>query len=118
KNAIDCAIEMQSLLEDLSRGWKKTYGVSFSMRIGIHKGSGIVGSFGGKVRTEYTAIGPAVNMASRIEKMATPGGIFFSSSVRDNFMGVGWSKAGTFNLRGIGETALFKIDGLKSEKVA
>ncbi|MBF0441624.1 MAG: hypothetical protein HQK54_06940, partial [Oligoflexales bacterium] len=52
---------------------------------------------------------PIVNLASRIEKTAEPGEIFFSSSVRDNLAGYKWRKAGIFNLKGIGDTALYKI---------
>ncbi|MBF0443121.1 MAG: response regulator, partial [Oligoflexales bacterium] len=118
EKAINCAIAMQSALKDLNLEWSKSHNLSFSMRIGIHKGSCIVGSFGGRKRSEYTAIGPAVNMASRIEKAATPGGIFFSSSVRDNLSRGGWVKAGIFELKGIGKTALFKVDCLESQKVA
>ncbi|MBF0441769.1 MAG: adenylate/guanylate cyclase domain-containing protein [Oligoflexales bacterium] len=118
QNAINCSIAMQSVLKDLNLEWSRNHNVSFSMRIGIHKGSCIVGSFGGRKRSEYTAIGPTVNMASRIEKAATPGGIFFSFSVRDNIPQGGWAKAGTFALKGIGPTTLFKVELLDSEKIA
>ncbi|MBF0442279.1 MAG: response regulator, partial [Oligoflexales bacterium] len=108
-NAIGCAKAMQAEMKDLNERWNKNHGISFSIRIGIHKGAGIVGSFGGEERSEYTVIGPVVNMASRIERAATPGGIFFSSNVRDCLPSGGWSKAGVFNLKGIGNVPLFKI---------
>ncbi|MBF0442991.1 MAG: response regulator, partial [Oligoflexales bacterium] len=110
RNAIGCAIEMQKALDELNMEWKNKKVSAFSMRIGIHKGSGIVGSFGGELRSEYTVIGPVVNMASRIERCASPGHIFFSSTIRDILEEKGWSRAGNFDLKGIGETMLYKVD--------
>ncbi|MBF0441907.1 MAG: response regulator [Oligoflexales bacterium] len=118
QNAIKCAVAMQFALKDLNLEWSKNHNISFSMRIGIHKGSCIVGSFGGRKRSEYTAIGPTVNKASRVEKATTPGDIFFTPSVRDNISQVRWVKAGTFDLKGIGQTQLFKVELLDSEEVA
>ncbi|MBF0443934.1 MAG: adenylate/guanylate cyclase domain-containing response regulator, partial [Oligoflexales bacterium] len=118
ERAIKCAIAMQAALKNLNRSWHENHNLEFSMRIGIHRGSGIVGSFGGEKRSEYTVIGPVVNMASRIEQLATPGRIFFSSSVRDYITVGGWSKAGVFDLRGIGEISLFKLDDLDNVKTA
>ncbi|MBF0441163.1 MAG: response regulator, partial [Oligoflexales bacterium] len=110
REAVKCACSMQKALREFNKEWKEAYGKEFFMRVGIHKGTGIVGSFGGEKRSEYTVIGPVVNMAARIEKAATPGEIFFSNSIRDNLPEKGWSKVGVFDLKGIGETLIFKID--------
>ncbi|MBF0440869.1 MAG: response regulator [Oligoflexales bacterium] len=118
QNAIECARAMQRELGDLNREWKEIYNAEFSMRVGIHHGSCIVGSFGSVKRSEYTAIGPAVNMASRIQRAAEPGGIFFSASVRDNLSSDGWSRAGSYDLRGIGETTLYRLKLPEGEEAA
>ena len=36
-------------------------------RVGLHKGLGVVGNFGGQSRIQYTALGDAMNTASRLE---------------------------------------------------
>ncbi|MBF0441237.1 MAG: hypothetical protein HQK54_04975 [Oligoflexales bacterium] len=108
ENAVACAREMQVAIGEINRDWKARYNLEFSMRIGLHRGSGIVGAFG-KERFEYTVVGPVVNMASRIEKAASPGTIFFSSAIRDVLAEGGWEKAGVFNLKGICNVSLFKI---------
>ncbi|MBF0441534.1 MAG: response regulator, partial [Oligoflexales bacterium] len=115
QNALKCAQAMQSTLNEINMVWKPKNIKGFSMRIGIHAGSGIVGSFGGEIRSEYTVIGPVVNMASKINKAAGPGDIFFSASVRDRISSGGWSKAGSFHIKGIGETALFKLNRKNEE---
>ncbi|MBF0441763.1 MAG: response regulator, partial [Oligoflexales bacterium] len=114
KNAIGCARAMQEVMKELNIGWKSKNNIEFAMRIGIHKGSGIVGAFGGE-RFEYTVIGPVVNMASRIEKSASPGAVYFSGAVRD-ILKEGWSRVDTFDLKGIGKTPLFKLNDFGDDR--
>ncbi|MFQ5465744.1 MAG: adenylate/guanylate cyclase domain-containing protein [Thermodesulfobacteriota bacterium] len=48
--------------------------------IGLDTGTVIVGNMGSQARMEYTAVGEAVNMASRLTDMARPGEIILSES--------------------------------------
>lgn len=62
--AVIAGIKMQERFSQINLPWK--------MRLGIATGEPIVGLLG-KKRQMYTAIGDAVNLASRIEGVSTPG---------------------------------------------
>ena len=50
------------------------------VRIGIHSGDCLVGSFGSDKRKDYTALGNSVNLASRIESVADSDEILVSEA--------------------------------------
>lgn len=57
-------------------------GQSVEVGIGIHTGAVVVGNIGSDRRTDYTAVGDAVNVAHRLEKLARPGEILVSEAVQ------------------------------------
>ena len=80
------------------------------MRIGIHHGPIVVGTFGCEERSDYTAIGPTVNMASRIEAACKPGEVLVSGQLCDLLPPTLTEDAGSFELKGIdGEQRLYKL---------
>jgi adenylate cyclase len=74
-------------------------GVMVDVGIGIHSGLVVVGNIGSDRRTDFTAIGDAVNVAHRLEKLARPREILVSEAVQRRVRGA-------FRLRFEGERQL------------
>lgn len=64
---VKVALEIQEVLTKLNEGYKKEYGVSVETRIGLNTGTVSVGNFGSSARFNYTVVGDAANLASRLE---------------------------------------------------
>ena len=75
------AIAMQKKMAELQRKWFHE-GIEHPLQIrcGINTGMATVGSFGSRQRSEYSAMGMQVNLASRLETACKPGGILISHS--------------------------------------
>jgi len=65
--AVSAALTMLEEVEKRSRHFEELYGVSVRIGVGIHHGNVVVGMIGAGDRRRMTAIGDAVNFASRIE---------------------------------------------------
>ena len=61
------ALDSQSELAGLRERWKAEGQPEISARIGINSGWLVVGNMGSQARMEYTVMGDAVNLASRLE---------------------------------------------------
>jgi class 3 adenylate cyclase len=83
-NCVDMALEMQSKITSLQPYIRKTYNFPFQLeiRVGINTGICNVGNFGSENRLDYTAIGRAINIASRLEGEASPGMVLISESTK------------------------------------
>ena len=67
--AVRAALAMQANLDDLNRQLHEEGLEPLRQGIGIHCGEVIAGNLGSKDRLEYTVIGAAVNLASRLESL-------------------------------------------------
>jgi adenylate cyclase len=61
------ALQMQARLGEMADQWKEYGDIDVRQRIGINTGVCIIGNVGSQKKTNYTAIGDAVNLASRLE---------------------------------------------------
>lgn len=75
ERCISAAIDIQKEVRRLGAKWKPIVGIDLKIRIGINYGKVIAGNLGSKTRIDYTLIGAAVNLASRMESNAPVGGI-------------------------------------------
>jgi signal transduction histidine kinase/DNA-binding response OmpR family regulator len=122
KRAIAAARQMYRTLAKLNDRWQAqgiTQQVQF--RCGIHQGTAVVGMFGGEERADYTAIGPSVNIAARIQEAAQPSTILVSAAVADylELEEDAITKCSPLQLKGVDETVLtFAIRPDPSQKQA
>ncbi|MFL6215006.1 MAG: adenylate/guanylate cyclase domain-containing protein [Blastocatellia bacterium] len=82
-NAVSAAIAMQRRMKSVNRDLQSMGMAEIAIGIGINTGTVTVGYIGSEERTDYTAIGDAVNLAARLEKQAGAGQIIISRSTRD-----------------------------------
>ncbi|MDF5714108.1 MAG: response regulator [Rhizonema sp. NSF051] len=112
RRAIGTARGMLRSLEQLNQRWQeqglldinKHNAVQF--RCGIHQGTAVVGMFGSVDRADYTAIGPSVNIAARLQQVAAPGTILVSAAVADYLQEDEIIKRSLLELKGVDETVL------------
>ena len=67
KNAVKCAYELRKKVKQIKQRWIAEGKPKIDIGIGINTGDAFIGNVGTKNRFEYTVIGDAVNIASRIE---------------------------------------------------
>ncbi len=76
RRAVGCGIAMQLAIERVNQRNTELGLPAVEMGIGIASGEVIVGNIGSARRTEYTAIGSAVNLASRLESYSAGGDVW------------------------------------------
>jgi class 3 adenylate cyclase len=75
---VKAALAMQRATQKLGERWVERGLSPLQVRIGIATGEVFVGTIGSRDHLEYTAIGRPVNLASRLEGKAPPGGVLVS----------------------------------------
>lgn len=69
ENACKCAIELKQRIDAFNTSQRAAGAPEFITRFGIHTGAVVVGSVGARDRFQYTAMGDAINVASRLEEL-------------------------------------------------
>lgn len=83
RNAVNAAVAMQRRLLTLNPELLEQGCSQIAVGIGLHTGEATVGYIGSEQRSEYTAIGDSVNLASRLESNTVGGQILISSECAD-----------------------------------
>ena len=110
-DAVKLAIAMRARMSELCRAWKRM-GYRLGFGVGISLGYATVGMVGFEGRSDYTASGTAVNLASRLCDEAEDGQILLSTraaiAVEDVFSSI---SVGEISLKGIREPVeVFRLD--------
>ncbi len=81
--AVRMALAMQRRVRQLAERWLAE-GVEhpFRVRIGIHTGPAVVGSFGSPGRRDYTVVGSAMDVAARLQHACSPGAVLIGARTR------------------------------------
>ncbi len=80
QNAVEVAVAMQKRLLSLNKELVDLGYSQIAVGIGLHTGEATIGYIGSEQRSEYTAIGDTVNLASRLQSNAVGGQILISEA--------------------------------------
>lgn len=87
--AVNAGLDMVQLAKSISPKWSKLIGSPLKIGVGINTGDAVMGSIGSEIRSDFTAIGDTVNLASRLEALTKEMGVpmliseFTASEIRD-----------------------------------
>lgn len=88
--AVACALAVQKAMKEYGIDVYLRYANEFQVRIGISTGRVAVGMIGNRGKQEFLALGPATNLAARLQALADPGGILIdqqtNNRVRNHFV--------------------------------
>lgn len=113
--ACRAALEMQDRIRDLGREVADEHGASLAVRVGLNSGPVIVGQVGDAKSAGLTALGDTVNLAARLEGVATPGDVVMSKATHDLVEGfVEATPQGERTIKGKAEPVeIWRLDGIK-----
>jgi len=121
EDALACvkmAIAMQDRLSELQSEWMRQ-GIREPLRcrIGINTGYCTVGNFGSEDRMDYTIIGGAANIASRLENQADAGEIYISYETWVHVQnGINCEKVGEIQVKGVAHPIVtYRVLGLTEQ---
>ena len=111
-----CAVMIQRLVERLNEYRQANGHTTVEFRIGINSGDMLAGNLGSRDRMQYTVVGDAVNLASRLSNMAGGNEIIAASPLLANpniASRVRATEFGAMRIRGKTDpVSTFRIDGV------
>ncbi len=82
ERAVRAGLEIQEAGMAYAQSVKQRYGVDFDLRVGINTGTAVLALVGDAVKSEYTALGDAANVAARLQAAAAPGTVLISADTQ------------------------------------
>ena len=119
-DATAAGLDMLAHLDELNTYLHRQFNAEFKIGIGVHVGSVIVGEVGHPKKRQFTAIGDAVNVASRIESATKELG--FPLAISDDVRALlgdaaRYGRSQRVNLKGkTQEHLLWEVTGLKGQE--
>ena len=111
-----CAVMIQRMVERLNEFRRARGHTTVEFRIGINSGDMLAGNLGSRDRMQYTVVGDAVNLASRLSNMGGGNEIIAASTLLANpniASRVRATEYGAMRIRGKAEpVSTFRIDGV------
>lgn len=103
RRAVDACRDIMARLEDWNRRRVAEGLAPVGTGIGVATGDVIVGNIGSPERLEYTAIGDAVNLASRLCGKADAGQVLVTDTVRRAVPDIAFTEIGPVRVKGVQE---------------
>lgn len=103
QHAVECAVLIQDMVAVLNEKRKALGLIELMFHIGVNSGGMVAGNIGSAERMDYTVMGRAVNIASRLSGAALPGGVLISDTTYEAIQKNGHIQcqpAGVVTLRG------------------
>jgi PAS domain S-box-containing protein len=115
--AVRMAIAMRDRAAELTDAWRR-HGYDLGFGVGVARGYATLGRIGFEGRFDYGAVGPVVNMASRLGNAAAAGQILISLRVFAEVEDVIEAEpAGELEMKGFyGPQEVFNVIGLKASR--
>lgn len=117
--ALQCATAIQEVAVLLNEKRAAIGLAPINLRIGVNAGKMHAGILGSEYRMEYTVVGDAVNVASRLCDIAEPGEVLMSETVYDaaQFPQCVVSDAGTIAVKGREQSLrVYRLDSLHEQR--
>jgi class 3 adenylate cyclase/tetratricopeptide (TPR) repeat protein len=99
--ALRAALAVRERSREYAQSVRARFGVPFTVRIGVSTGLVWVGAIGNELRRDYTAEGPTVGLAARLEALAAPSQILISEETARRASGFALADLGPRPVRGL-----------------
>ncbi len=85
-HGVQCGVEIQEVIQKYNLSRKNQGMITVDFCVGLNSGIMLAGNMGSERRMEYTVIGNAVNLASRLSSVATAGQVLVTREQHDALM--------------------------------